>query len=174
MLYNVLSYLRCSAETAKINLMVFLFMLYCVRVLRSGAEINRFVSQSNTVLETLLLATSTYNFLKQPRSLFKPEIRHILLLLCFFSLKRPPVMITYDCKKTTAQMSQKFSADQTCWKLTMIAIRSEDCNITLIDAKCYLQSFIRSKCYMIWNIIASSLSAYVLSASFSLLGNNFM
>ena len=30
LLYNVLLYLRCSAEKAKINLMVFLFMLYCV------------------------------------------------------------------------------------------------------------------------------------------------
>ena len=30
MLYNVLLYLRCSAETAKINLMVFLVMLYYV------------------------------------------------------------------------------------------------------------------------------------------------
>ena len=30
MLYNVLLYLRCSAETDKINLMVFLFMLYYV------------------------------------------------------------------------------------------------------------------------------------------------
>ena len=28
--YNVLLYLRCSAETTKISLMVFLFMLYCV------------------------------------------------------------------------------------------------------------------------------------------------
>ena len=28
--YNVLLYLRCLAETAKINLMVFLFTLYCV------------------------------------------------------------------------------------------------------------------------------------------------
>ena len=30
LLYHVLLYMWCSAETAKINLMVFLFMLYCV------------------------------------------------------------------------------------------------------------------------------------------------
>ena len=56
-------------------------------------------------------------------------------------------MITYDCKKTTAQMSQKFCADQVCWKLTYL-----DCNITLMQNVIY--SFSRSECYyMIWNII---------------------
>ena len=47
MLYNVLSYLRCSAETAKINLMVFQFMLYCVVEPKSSIELNRKLNKVN-------------------------------------------------------------------------------------------------------------------------------
>ena len=37
LLYNVLL-LRCSAETAKIKLMFFMFMLYCVEELKYGVS----------------------------------------------------------------------------------------------------------------------------------------
>ena len=60
-------------------------------------------------------------------------------------------MITYDCKKTIARMSQKLnffdSADQACKQIKgltekMAVIRSVhkkvDCST---DAKCYVQSF---------------------------------
>ena len=73
------------------------------------------------------------NFLNQKNSTYS-------FALLFFSRKRPPVTITYDYKKTTAQMSQKFCADQACWKLTFL-----DCNITLMQNVIY--SFSRSKCY---------------------------
>ena len=81
---------------------------------------NRFVCQSNTVSKTLSKAITTiyFNFLS--------DRDHFLgwkcdIFVCYlFPRKRPPGMITYDCKKTIARMSQKFSMwqrDQVCWQI---------------------------------------------------------
>ena len=65
---------------------------------------NPFVSQS-ALFQKLSHKRPLPKFPKRPQPLFGPEIWYILLFCV--SGKQPPGMITYDCKKTIAQMSQK-------------------------------------------------------------------
>ena len=63
-----------------------------------------------------LSQASTTKFLKWLWPLFRPEIWNILLFSV--SGKRPPAMITYDCKKTIVEWHK--CCDQACWQIIAV------------------------------------------------------
>ena len=80
-------------------------------------------------------------FLKQPWTLFRPEIWHFLLFSV--SGKQPASMITYDRKKIMAQMSQSSvsnGADPECWQIRTVYFRPTDTQELLqwSVAKCHV------------------------------------
>ena len=80
LLYNVLLYLRCSAETAKINVMVFLFMLYCVVEPKCVCRLGVCVTLSNHFFPK----KSLRRFNTRDGALFTLDLRYFLQILGYF------------------------------------------------------------------------------------------
>jgi len=65
-----------------------------------------FCSTVNSLQQTPFVNDHYLNFLKAPDHLLKQKFD---IFVCFVTHKRPRGMITYDCKKTIAQMPEKYS-----------------------------------------------------------------